>query len=63
MKDYISKRFKGKLATTPYNSERVHAKFSFTDKSCCPMGRTDVNEHEGGVQDNASITEMVLKHR
>ena len=63
MKDCISKRLKGKLAMTPYNSERAHAEFSFIDKSFCPMGRADVNEHEGCIQDEASITETVPKDR
>ena len=63
MKDCISKRLKGKLAMTPYNSERAHAEFSFIDKSFCPMGRADVNEHKGGIQDEAGITETVPKDR
>ena len=63
MKGCISKRLKGKLATTPYNSERAHAELSFIDKSFYPTGRADVNEHKGGIQDEASITETVLKDR
>ena len=63
MKDCTSKRLKGKLAMTPYNSERAHAEFLFIDKSFHPTGRADVNEHEGGIQDEAGITERVLKDK
>ena len=41
----------------------AHAEFSFIDKSFYPTGGADVNEHEGGIQDKAGITETVLKDR
>ena len=63
MKDCISKRLKGKLATTPYNSERAHVEFLFIDILFHPTGRANVNEHEGGIQDKASITETDPKDR
>jgi len=63
MKYCLNKRLKGKLSTTPYNTERAHAEFSFINKSFCPTGRADPNEHEDSTQDEAGIMDITLKDR
>ncbi|KAJ7194330.1 hypothetical protein GGX14DRAFT_339727, partial [Mycena pura] len=47
--DAVGKRMKSsKVSTTPYNSIRAHADFSFIDISFVPHGKADPNEYEGG---------------
>ncbi|KAJ7479127.1 hypothetical protein FB451DRAFT_1450936 [Mycena latifolia] len=52
---------KNKLSTTPYNSERAHAEFSFIDKSFKPSGRADHQEYEGGRFDEALRIDSTAK--
>jgi hypothetical protein len=49
----VSERLaKSKLSTSPYNSKRAHAEFTFIDIHWRPPGRPDKDEHEGGVRDD-----------
>ncbi|KAJ7221248.1 hypothetical protein GGX14DRAFT_558747 [Mycena pura] len=48
--DAVSKRLRsGKLATTPYDSRRAHAEYSFIDVSFVPPGKPDPTEFEGDL--------------
>ncbi|KAJ7875193.1 hypothetical protein B0H13DRAFT_1632775, partial [Mycena leptocephala] len=46
-----------KLATTPYDPGRAHAKFSFIDLAFVPAGQADGGEYEGGIPD--TITPVI----
>jgi hypothetical protein len=43
---------KSKLSTSPYDSKRAHAEFTFIDANWRPPGRPDKKEHEGGTRDD-----------
>ncbi|TFK70349.1 hypothetical protein BDN72DRAFT_870317 [Pluteus cervinus] len=43
---------KAKLSTTPYEAQRVHAKFNFIDtKFVPPSTKVDIEDYEGGIPD------------